>query len=94
MRKNKEERKEYHREYMRKKRQGLTEGFNKTPEKEEGLTSYPDILYKLTDKVKWRPALEKICQSFKVSHHPDYIYDCTLGFNNLGKVCELLEVTG
>ena len=99
-----EEKKKYQREYMKKKRSNITDGSNISIEsnitdgsniKVEGLT-YPDILYKLTDKVKWRPALEKICHAFKCSHHPDYAHDVMVGVYgvDIATACELLEVTG
>lgn len=43
MRKNKEERQEYHREYMRKKRQGLTKGLTNV----QGLTDVPEFVHVL-----------------------------------------------
>ena len=58
----------------------------------EELPSYPDILDKLTSPF-WRPRLEKICNTFQHSHHPDYINDAWLGDFNLSQVCELLECT-
>jgi len=63
---------------------------------EMGLTkgvTYPDILYKLTDKKFWRPRLEAICQSFQSSHHPEYAKDVTLGGIDLLTIGDLLEVT-
>ena len=82
-----EEKKKYQREYMKRKRSNKTEGITG-----QGLTSYPDIVDKLTDPV-WRGRLEKICHAFKGSHHPSYVQDVWLGDYNLSKVCELLEVT-
>ena len=92
MRRDRKLRKEYHRDYMRQRRQGLTEGFNKTGDSGEGLTSYPDILDKLTDPV-WRLKLEKICHAFQSSHRPSYTDMCWLGDNNLTTVCDWLECT-
>ena len=92
MRKNKDSRNEYAREYMRKRRQGLTK-------EAQGLTKgvtrdMTDLLDKLTDKDKWRPRLEKICGAFQASHHPSDIDTCFLGNYELPLVCELMEVTG
>ena len=81
-----EAKKKYQREYMKKQRSNIE------PTGAEGLTSYPDILDKLTDKV-WRAKMEKICLSFRTSHHPDYINDVWLGDFNMSQVCELLECT-
>lgn len=89
MRKDKEARKEYHREYMQKKRQGLTEGFNK---KAQGLTVSQDTLDKLTSPF-WRDRLEKIRVAFESSHHPAYAHDVFLGDAYLDDVFELMECT-
>jgi len=55
----------------------------------KGITSYPDIIDKLTDPV-WRPKLEKICHAFQVSHQS---YSEMLGDTNLSVVCDLVECT-
>ena len=57
-----------------------------------GMRVPPDIIDKLTDPF-WRGRLERICQSFKVSHHPSYVNDVWLGNFNLSQVCELLDCT-
>ena len=59
------------------------------------MSNYPHILDKLTNPV-WRGRLEKICLSFKQSHHPKYnedVYFCEDGFP-LNIACDWLEVTG
>lgn len=94
--KNKEERQQYHKEYMRKKR-GLTEGLTKseglTGVEAQGLTKglTPDIIDKLTSSF-WRPRLEKICQAFKDS---PYAQDVRVGVYgpDLETVSELLSAT-
>ena len=50
----------------------------------------PDIILKLTDPV-WRGKLEKICDSFDRSHHPEYKEDCWLGVTNLSLACGYLS---
>ena len=71
---------------------------------EKGVTSYPDILDKLTDPV-WRKRLEKICTSFNNSSAnkadvylgvPSEMF--TIGGSNnkaynLVEVCDLVEAT-
>ena len=62
---------------------------------EKGVTSYPDIIDKLTDPV-WRPRLEKICAAFENSHHPSYremVYFLDKQRTNLKTTCEWLSVT-
>jgi len=96
MYKDKEKQKKASSEAVRRFRgKGITQGITKEGITGEGITSYPDIIDKLTDSF-WRPRLEKICHAFKSSHHPDYAHDVTVGVYgvDLGTACDLLEVTG
>ena len=83
----KEQKKDYQRDYMRKKRSNKgsnIEGSNKV-----GLT-YPHIIDKLTDPA-WRAHLEKVCEGF--SRRED-LKACTyLGGVPLTIVCDWLECT-
>ena len=92
MYKDKEKQKEANRERKRRQRDKGVTLATKGVTKEEGVTVTPDMLDKLTDPT-WRDKLEKICQSFQGSHHPDYINDVWLGDYNMSQVCDLLEVT-
>lgn len=82
-----EKKKQYQRDYMRKKRATISPYITAEP-KSVGLI-YPDILDKLTNPF-WRSRLEKICASFKSSR---YASDVWLGDTNLGTVCDWLECT-
>ena len=64
----------------------------------EGITQYPDIMYKLTDP-RWRDTLGKLCQAFDDSHYPKYKRDVFLGWGtpdviDLETACNYLGVTG
>ena len=87
MYKDKEKQKEAVRKAVQKHR-GITEGITST-----GGITHPDIIDKLTDP-KWRDRIGKVCDAFKVSHHPDYVNDVWLGDTNLSMVCGYLECTG
>jgi len=83
--KDKDRQKEANRESAKRYRQkGMTA-------QKQGVTSYPDIIDKLTDSV-WRVKLEKICQSFK-SRNPQDMEICWLGDTSLVIVCDWLECT-
>ena len=83
----KEQKKDYQRDYMRKKRSNKgsnIEGSNKV-----GLT-YPHIIDKLTDPA-WRAHLEKVCEGFA---RREDLKACTyLGGVPLTIVCDWLECT-
>ena len=84
----KEGKREYQREYMRRKSSNsgsnITDGSNG-----QGLTDYPDIIDKLTDPF-WRDRLERICMAFGRSPNKQ----CTwLGNLDLEIVCDLLDCT-
>jgi len=93
MRKDKKARNEYAREYMKKKRQGLTSS-------EKGLTlaTKPRIPYHIVEKLAdktWRERLMKMKVSFSESHHPDYASFIKFGDGTeLSDVFDWLEVTG
>lgn len=88
MYKNKEKQREAVKKAVQKHRTGITQGITST----EGITPYPDIIDKLINKI-WRGKLERICLSFKHSHHPSDAETCWLGDNNLSIVCNWLECT-
>ena len=92
----KQQKKDYQREYMRRRRsnKGLTErpGIPVGLTEEEHMTVYPDILDKLTNPV-WRDRLSKLQVAFDASHHPDYASACWLGDCNLSLAFDLLECT-
>ena len=93
-----EAKKQYQKGYMKSKRSNkgsnITDGSNIPIESNntEGLTSYPDIIDKLTDKI-WRPRLGKLQTAFEASHHPSYAHDVMLGYTFLDDVFKLLECT-
>ena len=95
MYKSKTKQRKANRDSMRKLRskQGITKGITGQPKLD--MSNYPHILDKLTEPI-WRGRLEKICLSFRQSHHPKYnedVYFCEDGFP-LNIACDWLEVTG